>query len=315
NNLKGALEFYNKALEKEPGLKQAYAGKAFTEMRSGDYDNAIVDATSAIDKDESEIPVYYARMMSYSALGEYEKALSDCKKLIDMGGMSKADYLVDRARLYRNKGDTEEALAELDRIIDRKPDLIRALATRAYMLYQSGNRDAALSDLVRIYSVKEPATEYEFLNRAYASLIFDRNREVLRDVFALFEEYPDEKEPLTYAGILGSLAAKEVKNDKDMQVIRARLEKTASIEFWPFPIAAYVFGDIDESKLLAMADDNVSRLTEARAFIGYLNEIEGDRERALSNYRWVVEKGNKFFMEYDLAQVRLKMLEHPQPSN
>ncbi len=315
NNLKGALEFYNKALEKEPGLKQAYAGKAFTEMRSGDYGNAIVDATSAIDKDESEIPVYYARMMSYSALGEYEKALADCKKLIAMGGMSKADYLVDRARLYRNKGDTKEALAELDRIIDKKPDLIRALATRAYMLYQSGNRDAALSDLVRIYSVKEPATEYEYLNRAYASLIFDRDREVLRDVFALFEKHPDEKEPLTYAGILGSLAAKEAKNDKDMQVIRARLEKTASMEFWPFPIAAYVFGDIDDSKLLAMAGDNVSRLTEARAFVGYLSEIQGDRESALSNYRWVVEKGNKFFMEYDLAQVRLRMLEHPQPSN
>ena len=284
-------------------------------MRSGDYKDAIADATIVIDKGESELPVYYARMMSYSALGEYEKALADCKKLIDMGGMSKADYLVDRARLYRNKGDTQEALAELDRIIDKKPDLIRALATRAYLLYQSGNRDAALLDLARIDSVKEPPSEYEYLNRAYASLIFDQNKDVLRDVFTLFEKYPDEKEPLTYAGILGSLAAKEVKNEKDLQVIRARLEKTASIDFWPFPIAAYVSGDLDESKLLAMAGDNVSRLTEARAFVGYLNEIEGDREKALSNYRWVVEKGNKFFMEYDLAQVRLKMLEHPDLSN
>ncbi|MCA9817972.1 MAG: rhomboid family intramembrane serine protease, partial [Cyanobacteria bacterium HKST-UBA01] len=54
NNLKGALEFYNKALEKEPGLKQAYSGKAFTEMRSGDYKDAIADATIVIDKGESE---------------------------------------------------------------------------------------------------------------------------------------------------------------------------------------------------------------------------------------------------------------------
>ena len=73
--------------------------------------------------------------------------------------------------------------------------------------------------------------------------------------------------------------------------------------------------DIDEKKVLEYAGSNFSRLTEARAYNGFLKESDGDIEGAQKDYDWVVEKGNKFFFEYQLANIRLKMLEHPDLSN
>lgn len=315
NNFAAAIDFYNKALEKDPLFRQAYTGKAFVEMRSTDFENAIVDATKAIELKENRDVVYYTRMTAYSALGEYEKAMTDCNKLIAMRSPRRIDYMVDRSLLYLNMGDSENALAELDRIIKDKPEAIRPLVFRSYFLFQLGNREAALADLVRTYSVEKPVSEFEYLNRAYASLIFGRDKEVLDDVFAFFETYPNKKEVKNYIGVVGLLAARRLKDEKAFQAIRTRLGNNASMDFWPYPVTAYIIGDIDETKVLEYAGSNFSRLTDARTVIGFSKEADGDVEGAQRDYLWVVENGNKFFLEYQLANIRLRMLEHPQPSN
>ncbi|MEZ4491210.1 MAG: rhomboid family intramembrane serine protease [Cyanobacteriota/Melainabacteria group bacterium] len=315
NNFADAIDFYNKALEKDPLFRQAYTGKAFVEMRSTDFESAIVDATRSIELKENRDVVFYTRMTAYSALGEYEKAMKDCDKLIAMRSPRRTDYMVDRSLLFMNMGDSGKALAELDKIVKNNPEAIKPLTFRAYFLYQLGDREAAIADLNRTYSVKKPASEFEYLNRIYASLIFGRDREALTNAYELFENFPDKKEANSYGVIVGLLAAKKLKDDKAFQTIRNRLGNTASIDFWPNPVAAYIIGDIDEKKVLEYAGSNFSRLTEARAYNGFLKESDGDIEGAQKDYDWVVEKGNKFFFEYQLANIRLKMLEHPDLSN
>lgn len=76
---------------------------------------------------------------------------------------------------------------------------------------------------------------------------------------------------------------------------------------WPVLVARYVLGEIDAATLLRFASDN-DKMTEARTYIGYMCLLEGRQYDAAPCFQWVVENGNKSFLEYFMSRQALRRL-------
>lgn len=80
---------------------------------------------------------------------EVREAIDVCTKAVELGG--KAEYLDSRAMVYYRNGMFEEALADLDAALDRKPEMNGSLLLRGVILREQGDAagqkdiDAALA--------------------------------------------------------------------------------------------------------------------------------------------------------------------------
>lgn len=315
-----AIEYFNKAIQVDPEDSSLYIGRSRCLLHAGMYGAALQDGAKARDMGDSHPAIYYVQMMAAGAIGKNEISLDNCRKLLKLGGDSYHGFLVDRSRIYRMMGRNKDALHDLDAVVraNRHPSLIRALESRAYLLYGLGRKEDALRDQKRVESFKTFKSEYEYLNRAYGSLIFNRNQSqnvanfAIDDALSLLNKFSYDhakREPLVYGTVIGVLEAKRVGDQEALQNMQSKLGKLVTKDFWPYPIVACLTGEISEAQLLKSVEKNKSRLTEAHAFIGFDKEIEGKTDEAARHYQWVLKSGNPFFMEYDLALVRSKMLE------
>lgn len=310
-----AIGYFNKALGIDPEDAALYMGRSKCYLHAGMYEAAIKDVEKAKELGVSGPAPYYVLMMSAGATGKYPLALQSCRKLLKLSGDSYYNFLVDRSRIYRMMGRQNDALNDLNTVVkeNRHPSVVRALESRAYLYYELDRVENALQDQKRVGKYKGFNSEYEYLNRAYASLIFDSADVALADSRALLKKFSydhTKSEALTYGAIIGVLAAKSLDDSGALKELDAGIGKLVEKDFWPYPIIGYIKGGVSEKDLLGALEKNKSRLTEARAFIGFNKEIEGRTEEAKADYNWVLDKGNKFFMEYDLAMVRLKMLKN-----
>src|SRR4029077_165681 len=74
---------------------------------------------------------------------------------------------------------------------------------------------------------------------------------------------------------------------------------------WPVPVIRYLRGELDETGLLKLADDDDKR-TEARCYLGLDLAIKGQKDEAHKHFRWVQENGNTDYLEYILAEAEIE---------
>lgn len=78
-----AIEDYNKAIQLDPNLAQAYGNRGLAHGRKGEYDRSIEDCSKAIALNPDDpSAAYINRSLAYSCKGEYDRAIEDCNKAI-----------------------------------------------------------------------------------------------------------------------------------------------------------------------------------------------------------------------------------------
>ena len=153
-----ALEFSSKAIKLKPDYFEAYYGRGsvyalmptptFNEVGLSQYDYAIADFNRVIDLRIDYIDGYFNRAMAFSAKGDYEKALLDLTKTIELTASTvtavdcsrnfiaypnSPDYLGNylyRAGVYRNKGSFPEAIVDYDKVLGQFPNCAYLYALR-----------------------------------------------------------------------------------------------------------------------------------------------------------------------------------------
>jgi len=98
--------------------------------------------------------------------------------------------------------------------------------------------------------------------------------------------------------------------DVKLKLIRAVLDEAArncDTNAWPYPVIAYMRGELSPEALLAAASNN-DRKTEAHAYMGMDLLLRGRVADAREHFVWVKEYGNKRFLEYPLAVAELARL-------
>jgi tetratricopeptide (TPR) repeat protein len=130
-----ALTDFETAIGINPKLGEAYYGRAWVKGLGGDWDGEIADATLAMTLDPSLTLLYYRRMgHAYSGKGDIAQGIEYYNRVLDVEP-NNAGTLFNRAGLYLQQRNYEQALSDLQRIVRFQPTWSWALRERgrAYM--------------------------------------------------------------------------------------------------------------------------------------------------------------------------------------
>ncbi len=111
-DIEGALEDFNKAIEKDPKYAEAYLNRGFVYGNTGELQDALADFDKAITLDSGYVEAYYNRGFIYGYFEEYEKSMADFNRVIELNPKDSEAY-INRALIRSRLGDREGELADL----------------------------------------------------------------------------------------------------------------------------------------------------------------------------------------------------------
>jgi len=260
-----------------------YFNRGFAYSKKGQYDKAIADYTSAIALDPQSERLYQARASAYESMKNYDKALGDWNKAVELG--SGENSYLNRARLRRDLGQYDAAIADYGNVIRLDPEKAQGYWYRAAVYYERG----AFGDS----------------DKDYRKLI-----EIFR------KEHPKLKLDMLYARLLassGKLSRDEY--DKVLKELRTYVtvyDASSDDEKWWRSISEYYLGDTTEAQLLDEARKGAKektlphRLCDAYYSIGEKKLMEKDRNGAGEFFKKSIETNvYSFSSRYAKAMLNL----------
>jgi tetratricopeptide (TPR) repeat protein len=133
-------------------------------------------------------PALARRAMTYEELGRYEEALADLDRLIELDPTGTWAH-ARRGMAHLELGRHEEALADLDRLIELDPSSRWALARRAMTYEELDRYEEALADLDRLIEL-DPTGTWAHARRDEAYRRMGRNGEAASDLQQAVERDP-----------------------------------------------------------------------------------------------------------------------------
>jgi TonB family protein len=94
-----------------------YQKRAGTFLAKGDFDSAVSDLTKAIELNSSDASDYSSRGLAYYNKKSFDLAIADYGKAIELKPNDSMTY-VNRGFAYEKSGDTEKALADFQKAFD-----------------------------------------------------------------------------------------------------------------------------------------------------------------------------------------------------
>jgi len=137
-------------------------------IEQGDYRRGVMLSTTLL-KSAGSRPgienVYQARAYCYRELGEFDEALSDIDRALDLAPDDTDSYSV-RLWVYYEQGFHAKAISDATEIVKRAPSNDGAFAIRARLLREVGNYDEALADVLKAISIHPGNAAYYVLKGA-----------------------------------------------------------------------------------------------------------------------------------------------------
>ena len=120
-----AIFYFDTAIRLNPDNARAYNNRAITRYKTGNIDGTISDLSNSISLRESP-RTYLNRGLVYQYLGDYEHALSDFNKAIDISPSYALSYYRRGRAVYRHFGDCSGAITDYEMYLELSPDSVDA---------------------------------------------------------------------------------------------------------------------------------------------------------------------------------------------
>lgn len=191
-DLEAALRDYEKAAELDPKNASVIVNLGFFYLDRKDFDRSRSYFDKAIELEPKY--GYEARAQLFVAKGQYDSALADLDKVIELNaphdadpewGFNNALAYADRCSLHILRKDYKNALADCDKAISLNPKDEAAHIKRADIRRLSGDTQAALADLAKAFELKSPLSAVEFWGRAARGKVY----EAMGDKARAIEDY------------------------------------------------------------------------------------------------------------------------------
>ena len=264
-----AIADYNEAIRLDPQYAAAYNKRGWTWLNKKDYEQAIADYNEAIRLDSKDALAYWNRGLAWSEKSHFDKAISDFSEAIRLNPKDDRAYNI-RGLVWLEKKDIDKALFDLNTAIRLNP--------------------------------QEPLHHYSL-----AVILFVTGREGVVDEIKKALDLGWQGDLSLYGLLIGYFTAHGTREDRQAKALLDQATTRCGTG-WPRPIVRYVRGEIDETQLLASASDN-DKMTQARYYLGLDLLQRGQKETALTHFRWIKEHGNPQFLEYRFALSELDRLD------
>lgn len=274
-NWPGAEADATKILELGGPAHVAYSLRAQARLNKGDYQNAIADAQEAIKLAPTLVPPYTVKIQAKEWLGKYDEAIADATA-INAPALSEAGLHRLRGEINWQKGDYAKARQEFDQSVEKSragthsPEI--ALASRSQFLLSLRDYQQAAADAEQAFSLTGAESSHAAYNATVAAL--------------------------AYRGAGNEPRAQEI-----LQKVGKHIRDP-----WQQKLVSFVSGKMSAAELLAAAQ-NVDEQTEADTYVAVEYLRLGKNAEARPLLEWVVEHGNKAFVEYPQAKAMLRGLD------
>ncbi len=174
-----ALADFDRAIELNPQHARAIANRGYIHRMTGRYAEALTDYDHAIALNPHYPWAVCGRGQVYWTLGRYREALADYNRVLE----SEPNYtraIASRGQALRCLGRYDEALAEQDRAVELVPKYPGALAERAEVHRRMGRHDAALADFDRAVALS-PRYTWAIAHRGATRLHLGHTDQALAD--------------------------------------------------------------------------------------------------------------------------------------
>jgi len=117
-------------------------------------------------KDPKDAKAYFNRGLAYDDKGQYDQAISDYSKAIELNPRL-ADAYNNRGNAYKNKGQNGQAISDYSKAIELNPRLADAYYNRGNSYDDKGQYDQAISDYSNAIEINSGIAE-AYTNRGNA---------------------------------------------------------------------------------------------------------------------------------------------------
>ena len=159
----------------------------------GDYDQAIILFTEAINLEPKNARYHYNRATVYDAKGANDQAIEDYTQAIKLDS-NYTDAYYGRATINLNRGKYDEALADFDQTISLHPNYVAAYHNRGIAYYHKGDHATAIRDYTKAIELAKPSEldlERVYDSRALAHQATNEHKRAIEDYRRALEIAPD----------------------------------------------------------------------------------------------------------------------------
>ncbi len=127
------------------------------------YNAAIEQYKNCFEKERSSVATFRIAYC-YGILGDYDAALKNIDISLEIDSID-SDYMMVRADLLYELGETKEAISQLDKYIEANPEFFGGYYRRGFYKDNSADYDGAINDYSMAIAL-DPTYAYAYLGRA-----------------------------------------------------------------------------------------------------------------------------------------------------
>ncbi len=177
-----AFQDFRKAVERMPQSPVPFNGRGTAHAELKRYHAAVRDLSRAIALNTKYVAAYRHRADAYLALGLYREAVADATEVLTLEpDTPNPELLLLRARAYAGDKKLNQALDDLNKVIEEKPELVDAYIERGTVFIGARRFDDAIGDLTRALEL-DPRNVKAYATRATAKLQAEAKDDALYDV-------------------------------------------------------------------------------------------------------------------------------------
>jgi len=160
---RNSLDLWTYILRYYPDRPTAYNNRGHYYLNQGEYDKALADFNKAIELDAKNAGAYDNRGVLYLRQGDYEKALSDVNKAIELDPQKSGSY-DNRGLILSQKGESNQALVEYNKALKTRNTNYKVFNNRGLLYQELGKFDLAIEDYSRALQINPNFLE-AYINR------------------------------------------------------------------------------------------------------------------------------------------------------
>jgi tetratricopeptide (TPR) repeat protein len=123
-----------------------YNNRGVAYFAKGEYDQAISELNKAIEINPSYVEAYDNRGCAYVAKGKYDQGISDFNRALEINPKLASAY-TNRGTAYMNKGQYDQAISDINKALDLNPKFALAYYSRGMSYYYKKEYDKSWEDI------------------------------------------------------------------------------------------------------------------------------------------------------------------------
>lgn len=189
-----AIRACSALIQADAGNPALYNRRGNAYRAKGNYDEAIADHTRAIDIDPQSAVAFSNRCFDFVHKMEPDRAIADCNKAIELNPKFSVAYF-NRGMAFERKRAYDQAIADHSKAIEINPKLARAYNARAWTYFKAGKAALGLPDAQKALELR-PDDPALLDTRGHILEALGKRKEAIADFRQALAKDPSLKESI-----------------------------------------------------------------------------------------------------------------------